>query len=288
MPKIWGGVTEIRDLGEVAEQCPQCQTLMPCLLRSVSRGSYLFFVRTTAPTMERSALCTGCLRAFPCEHWRYAAVVPIQQAKSLPLEDLLARTNPALAERQQMREQVSALGGDARFTFACEQLEGMRPGALRSCLLQRLLAWERLPEDQRASLGQQIGAQTRAWQLARQIAPGFPGHAGCLTLAALAFVVGAVFAWFPEVRNWLWGTITVAAALGAAAIVNHLLFTRWVSHWTRSVLIPAADDANICLRSFVAVIDDVPGSRLGLSEEVWPIKDQLETIRAVLAAEGKL
>ena len=46
---------------------------------------------------------------------------------------------------------------------------------------------------------------------------------------------------------------------------------------------PAQDSLDI-----VAVVDDVPGSPLGSTEDLRPMKDQLETIRAVLTAEGKL
>jgi hypothetical protein len=40
----------------------------------------------------------------------------------------------------------------------------------------------------------------------------------------------------------------------------------------------------------VAVVDDIPGSPLqpGLTEELWPMKVQLESIREVLITEGKL
>src|SRR5215831_2876958 len=126
MRSIWGPVTEIRDLGVVAEQCPHCERVMPCLLRSVCRGNYVFFMKTAAPIKESCCLCTVCLKALPCEHWRYAAVVPIREAKALPIGDLLARTNPGLAERLQLKEQISALGGDASFAVAYEQLESMR------------------------------------------------------------------------------------------------------------------------------------------------------------------
>jgi hypothetical protein len=94
MRTIWGPVTEIRDLGVVAERCPQCERIMPCLLRSVSRGNYVFFLKTTVPTTESSCLCTACLKTFPCEQWRYTTVVPTGEAKALPVEDLLPRTNP--------------------------------------------------------------------------------------------------------------------------------------------------------------------------------------------------
>jgi hypothetical protein len=243
----------------------------------------------TQLSWERSCLCTGCHKAFPCEHsWRYAAVVPIQEAKALPMEVLLTRTNPLLAERIQFKEQVRALGGDARFAVAYEYLEAMRPGALRSGLLQQLLDWDRLEEEQRALLGQQIAARARAWQFARQIAPGFPEPAGCLTPAVAALVVGLAFLWVLVIRSWLWGTSTAVAAFIAATLVNDLLLKRRVHRWTRMVLVPEAQDANVSLDGFVAVVGDVPGSRLGLTEDLWPIKDQLETIRGVLFADGEL
>src|SRR5580704_17648152 len=148
MRTIWGPVTEIRDLGVVAEQCPQCERIMPCLLRSVSRGNYVFFLKTTEPATENSCLCTACLKTFPCEQWRYTTVVPIREAKTLPVEDLLPRTNPGLAECLRLKQQICALGGDASFAAAYEQLEAMRPGALRSSLLKQLLDWDRMTLEQ--------------------------------------------------------------------------------------------------------------------------------------------
>jgi hypothetical protein len=289
MRSIWGAVTEISDLGVVAEHCPHCERLMSCLLRSVCRGDYVLFVKMTAPPRESTCLCTGCLKAFPCDHfWRYAAVVPIQEAKTLPLEDLLARTNPVLAERLKFKEQVRALGGDARFAIAYEHLEAMRPGALRSDLLRQLLDWDRLEEEQRALLGQQIATRARAWQLARHLAPGFPRSAGCLTVTVAVLLVAQTFLWLPAIRDWLRGSVAVAASVIVAMLFNQKLFRQAVRRWTRKVLIPESQDANVSLDCFLAVVDDIPGSRLGLVEDLWPMKDQLETIRGVLVAEGKL
>jgi hypothetical protein len=245
-------------------------------------------MKTAAPIEENSCLCTACLKAFPCERWRYATAVPIREAKALPIEDLLPRTNPGLAERLQLEEQISALGGDACFGVAYGQLEGMRPGALRSGLLKQLLGWNGLTAEQRPVLGQQIGAHARAWQFARQIAPAFPDHAGCLPAALAALVVWSAFLWAPAVHNWLWGGVTLAAGLGAATLTRLLLVTRDVRQWTREVLIPEAHDANVSLACLLAVVDDVPESRLGMTEDLWPMKVQLETIRRVLSAEGRL
>jgi hypothetical protein len=288
MRAIWGQAIRVTDLGVVAEQCPYCERTMPCLLRSVCQINYVFFLEDTGLKRESSCFCTGCHKAFPSEHWRYAAVLPIQEAKNLPPEDLLARTNPSLSDRFALKEQVSALGSDARFAVAYEQLEQLRPGALRQGLLHQLLGWERLADAQRALLGQQIGGRSRAWQLARQIEPGFPHHVGCLPVAVVALILGPAFLWVPTVRSWLWGSVLVVAGFGAAAYIAHALFSLRVREWTRKVLIPEAQDAKVSLDCFVAVVDDVPGSPLGLTEALRPMKDQLETIRGVLIAEGKL
>jgi hypothetical protein len=254
----------------------------------VCRGHYACFVKTTGPAIERSCLCTGCHKPFLGEHWRYAAVLPIGEARALPPEDLLARTNPVLAERIQLKELVRALGGDHRFAVAYEQLEQMRPGALRSGLLRQLLAWDRLPEEQRTLLAEQVAARARAWQFSRQIALAFPDHTAPLAAMVAALVLGPVFLWIPGARSWLWGGATVVAGLVAAWLVGNTIYIRRVRRWTRQTLIPEAQDANISLGCLLDVVDDVPGSRLGLMEDLWPMKVQLETIRGVLTSDGIL
>jgi hypothetical protein len=245
-------------------------------------------MKTPAPTEESSSLCTACLQALPCEHWRYATVVPIRKAKALPIEDLLARTNPGLAERLQLREQIRNLGGDAAFGLAYEQVERLRPGALRSRLLKQLLGWNGLTVEQRTLLGQLIGAHARAWQFACQIAPAFPAQAGFRPAALAALAVWSAFLWLPAVHSWLWGSITLVTGLVAAVLTRQLFVTRNVCQWTRKVLIPEAQDANVSLDCLLAVVEDVPGSRLGMIEDLWPIRNELEAIHRVLSAEGRL
>jgi hypothetical protein len=289
MRKLWGTFTEASDLGVVAERCPYCAQIVPCLVRSVLRGHYVLFVKVADDDAERSCLCTLCLQEFACEHWRYAALVQAREAKALRLEDLLARTNPGRVEFLQLKEQVRALGGDARFAIAYEQIDGMREGALRSKMMKQLLGWDRLTEEQRALLAQQIAALVRAWELARRIAPTFPGRsAGCFTVPLFALVVASAFLASPTVRSWLWGGVTVVAGCGAAALTSYLFLARRVREWTRKKLIPKAEDDHVSLACFLAVVDDLPGSRLDMLEELWPVKVHLKTIRAVLTAEGQL
>ena len=160
--------------------------------------------------------------------------------------------------------------------------------ALVADLLKRLLGWDGLAAEQRTLLGQLIGAHARAWQFARQVAPTFPAQVGFRRAALAALAVWSAFLWVPAVHSWLWGSITLAAGLVAAALTRQLLLTRNVCQWTRQELIPEAQEANVSLTCLLAVVEDVPGSRLGMMEDLWPIRNELEAIRRVLSAEGRL
>ncbi len=285
---IGGPVTEVRELGVVAEQCPCCARVKSCTVRAVCQGWRFFFVKKAADPKEISCVCGTCGTSFPCELWRYAMLLPAPQASALAVKDLLEQTNPRLAERLQLQEQVYSLGGDARFAAAYEQLEGMRPGELRSLLLQHLLVWDCLGEEQRARLVQRIGDCARAWLVARQVAPGFPEHAGTLPAFLAALAAWSAFAWAPAVRDWIWGPLVALAGCGAAALTAHVLLKRRVRGWSREVLVPAAQRANVSLACFLGVVDDLPGTRQHVMDDTWPLKDQVETIRGVLAADGRL
>ena len=122
----------------------------------------------------------------------------------------------------------------------------------------------------------------------RQDSAGLKVEAGCLAVALPALVIWSALLWAPPARSLLGGILTPLAGFVAAVLANHLLVSRNVRHWTRNMLIPEADEANVSLDCFLAVVDDLPESRLGLREDVWPLKAELQTIRGVLVSEGKL
>jgi hypothetical protein len=288
MWNIWGPATEIKHLGVVAERCPFCERIVPCNVRAVCQGDYVFFLKVAATTEKTSCTCQVCAGSFPCMLWCYPDLVPAQEASAVSVDDLLARTNPGLAERVQLKEQVSALGGDARFTTAYEQLDGMPAGELHAGLLKELLDWGRLKDEQRDRLVQRIGSCARAWQFAREMAPEFPGH-GCLPPLLAALVVWSALLWEPAARGRLWGAITVVAAgCVAAALISHVLLARRVRRWAREVLVFEAQRANVSLPCFLAVVDDLSGTRFHVLDDLWPVKDQIERIRGVLVADRRL
>ena len=288
MRTFFGSVNETHDLGVVGEHCPHCDRVTSCLLRRMRRGNYISFVKMAELSRESSCMCTNCLKTFPGKpYWSYAEVAPIRKARTLGIEEILAKTNPILADRIRLKEQIRELGGDERFVVAYDNVEGMRPGRLRDDLLRKLLDWPHMPEEQRAELSQQIGELSRAWQFAREIAIGFPRSPGSPAYA-VAIVAGLILFCLPMPNRWVWGTITAGAGLIVTLVVEQNLLKQSVSRWARQVLIPEAEVMNVSLDRFVTVVDDIPSSKLGLTEDLWPVKDQLQNICETLNAAGNL
>ena len=273
-------MTEIADAGVMAERCPHCERITPCLLRSVRQSYFILFVKTASSSHDNSGFCTECHQAFHCDPWRYLCVVPLTEAKGLGIEELLTRTNPILVERVRMKELIAALGGDARFAEAHQQLEELHTGELRSRLLQELLNWVRLDEEARTALVQQIADLARAWKFALHIARGFPSHVGCLPGIVAGLVVWLlVFVPALALRNRLLISASFLLSFVAAALAGQVLLESQIRRWTRKVLIPECCDAKVSFASFAEVVDDLAGSPLDKLEALWLVKLNLETIR---------
>jgi hypothetical protein len=218
-------------------------------------------------------------------------VVALREAKDLGIEELLTRTNPMLAERVRMNEVIAALGGDARFAQAHQQLEEMHAGKLRSRLLEELLTWARLGEEVRTALAQQIADRARAWKFALHIAPGFPSHVGYLPAIVAGLVVWLLlFVSALALRHWRRGLLVGASfflAFLAAALAGQVLRAPQIRRWTRNVLLPECCDAKVSFVSFAEVVDDLDGSPLDRLEPLWPVKLNLETIRQASKIAGE-
>lgn len=289
MRTFCGAVTETHDLGVVVEHCPHCSQLKPCLLRTVSQGNYVCFVKIAELLRESSCMCTECLTPFAGKpYWSYAKVVSIRDARGMELDDLLTKTNPILADRCHFKEQIGALGGDARFAVSYEHVEGLWPGKMRSKLSQDLMNWPRLNEVQRSELEEQVEARSRAWNFARQMSVGFPTSSGSLVFFLSSPLFGLILIAMLVTRNWLWGCSALALSVLAATGLESILFKRTVRRWALDVLAPEAQKVNIRLEDFVAVVDDITKSQLGLTEGLWPMREQLQNIRQTLIATGKL
>lgn len=285
MRTLFGTVNETKDLGVVAEHCPHCNALTSCLLRMVTHGHYILFAKIADPLRQSSCLCTECLKPFPGQaHWSYAAVVPLRDARKTDLNDILAKTNPNLADRIRLKEAIGELGGDKRFAVAYENVEGLRPGSLHADKLEKLLEWPQLSELQRNELEGQIGSLSRAWRFTREMAIGFPKSSGSLAFFLSGPVFGLIVIGMIVTRHWIWGGALLVASVIIAAALEYILHRRSVRKWTRQVLVPEAHKVNVTLDQFAAVVDDIPSNKRGLTEDLWPMKDQLPNIRAAWMA----
>ena len=289
MRRFFGAVTETKDLGVVAEQCPHCDSLKPCLLRIVSHGHYICLIKVADPARESSCLCTDCLKPFPGKpYWSYAEVVSIRDAVGADLDNLLTKTNPILADRIRLKEQIRELGGDERFAIAYENVEGMRPGRLRSRLLKNLVDWPKLTDMQRDEAAEEIGGLSRAWKFARHMAVGFPKSSGSLLFYLSLLIFALIVIGMLITRSWIWGGLLLAMCVLISTVLESYLFKRSVAEWARRALVTEAQETKIPLAQFVAVVDDIPGCKLGLTEDLWPLREQLPNIRQTLVAEGQL
>jgi hypothetical protein len=285
MRSFWGPAAERGELGVVAEHCPFCHRTTPCTVQASYLGWYVCFVKLLTDAQKTCCRCSACGASFPRQLWRYADLLPAAEAESLSIDELLARTNPSLAERLQWKQQVCDLGGDASFVAAYEGLDEMRPGRLHSGLLRQLRDWARLGKAERAALVERVGSCARAWQLARQMAPTFPTHAGSLPALLAAVLVWSALLWIPF-RGWKWGALTVVVGCAVAALVRQLFLARQVRRWTLEVLVPEARRVNVSLACFLAVVEDLPGDNADLFNDLWPVRDQVEIIRKMLSLEG--
>ena len=239
MRTIWGPVTEVRDLGVVAEQCPYCEQVLPCFLRSVCRGHYVFFVKTTVPTGETSCLCTVCLKAFPCEHWHYADLVSIREAKALPVEDLLARTNPGLAERRQLNEQIGP-GGRYRLRSCLSAARGNAIGCVALAVAEAIARpgppaprAEHLAEA--ANCGAGPGLALRSTDQERVSgSPWLPDRRPCRARRRLGVSLD------PRIPQLAGCGHHRGGRFRGRTLANTALMRQRVFRWTREILIPEA------------------------------------------------
>src|SRR5262245_11674667 len=96
---IWGDVSDVKDIGTVAERCPHCGCVSLCRVAARSQGYHLYFITLASAVTEALGTCRSCGGQFRCELWRYQSLVPDIEAVTITMESLLERTNPSLKER---------------------------------------------------------------------------------------------------------------------------------------------------------------------------------------------
>ena len=209
------------------------------------------------PTGETSCLCTVCLKAFPCEHWHYVALVSIREARALPVEDLLARTNPGLAERRELNEQISALGGDTEFAVSLISSSRKCARCIALAVVEAVARPGPAAQEQNSLLSQRIVEQAPGLALRSTGQERVPVSPWLPDRAASALVAGSAFLWIPASPNWLGAGITAGTGFAAAASPTACSQCRTTSHGPRTILFTA----KIVIETVLFTAQRQPGSQ---------------------------
>jgi cytochrome c biogenesis DsbD-like protein len=284
---IWGDVQGEKELGVVAEQCPYCDRLAPCYVTARVQGLHVYFITLAETATDAGCRCGACGGQFRRELWQFKEFVPPVEAHTLPLEVLLQRTNPLLAERLEWKRVQEEFAADPLFLPALQSAEQLRLGPLRTRLMKELRQWDRLEEKRRTDLAHTAHEAARALRFLQSRAGQLPGSAGCLWGLLVCVSVWSAFLWAPAVRTLLGGALTVFAGLVAGTGVLQLLDSRRVKQWTREVFIPEGEKEGIDFGQLVAVLDDLPPPSPHGHDELHRWREHAGEVLEELAASGK-
>ena len=115
--------------GIVAEACPRCGGARPFKVFDIYSTWHVYYISLGRGTRQASTMrCVECGTGFSVVHGRYAEVVPVGEARALPWEELVRRSNPALLERGGApgAASVPEAGGAAVRCRSCGQVREAR------------------------------------------------------------------------------------------------------------------------------------------------------------------
>ena len=150
---LWGTYTSKQDRGVVAEACPSCGSLAPCLITDDYSLPHVFFIpcgeRRVTGSVRR---CLACNAEGDCWAAGYARVLPAKVAGTMNLDELTRQTNPGLARLREARHDAAeaarqdpeeGLRADAFVRDIAPEAPGMGgviPSLLVTCLMILLVA----------------------------------------------------------------------------------------------------------------------------------------------------
>ncbi len=125
--------------GVVAERCTECDVITRMVVTLHYEVSHVYWVSVGEGTPRQTSLrCTGCRNHFFFKRSRFAEILPIEYAQELAMDELIVRTNPALATEIGLlsRPAPTVPGGNARDATApcrCESCGHERQRPFRFC-----------------------------------------------------------------------------------------------------------------------------------------------------------
>ncbi len=284
---LWGGTSGEKSFGIVAERCPRCGTVGPCLVTGQTQGIHIYFV-TLAESISRAfATCASCHLSFECQAWRYPFILPPSEVASLSTGELLTKTNPELRVRIDREKLLSRFDGDETFEAARLSVESLRSGKLRDRLWAGLAGWERLKGRERIDLAREAGELALALKFAESVSSRVPSNAGCLIALVVCLAVWSALAWAPEVRK----NLPLAVGTGFLGIIagggiQQAIFGRRMRRWVNDVLIPEGKKSGVAFPRLLDLIDNLPHPGPRNDDVLRHLKEGIDLIRKELAATG--
>jgi hypothetical protein len=285
---VWGPSTGVKELGVVAEQCPICKCISPCRLVGRFEGFHVYFITMAASVTKTACTCSLCGGQFPGEFWRYGSPVPPALADSMPIEELIKRTNPGLKDRIEHEQKLEQHQADPQFTKVLKSLEQLRPGNLHKQLMNELLQWDQMDDIQRVDLVTRTYNMVNSLAFARSIVGQMPQYTGCFIIFLSCAAVWFALLFIPGFRNLLWGGISLFACLAVAGSAWQMLLVHHIRSWTKDVLVPEGKKIGIDFHCFMAVLADLPPSSPQSEDELRHLKEYENVIREELVAAGAI
>jgi hypothetical protein len=109
---IWGKKAKDQPAGMVADRCPTCGTVTAFKITNHYSVSHVYYIPLGSGQLINSSMtCASCGTKLLANPSQYATTIGINSPSQIPLEELLQRTNPRLAQATAQRAQLEAIAG---------------------------------------------------------------------------------------------------------------------------------------------------------------------------------
>ncbi len=289
---LFGRWIGYRDMGTVAELCPECRHLGPCAV-TCRTVHFLFLPVFFSKASATFCTCEACGAQFFVEQSQYKSFVASADALEMPLETLADETNPAMLEHLQWAQRRQEFAADPDFTAIAATAEQLGQGRLSARFVQGLQEWDRLDDQRRVELTKSAHDLAQVLEFARAVVAKAPGLGGCMAGSLACLAVWSTFAVLRATGRLFLGAATGFVGLMAGPLlgmgVMQWLQWRRICRWAAQVIIPEGEKANIDFAQLAAVCLDqpAPGS-IRPTNYLGPLREHALTVVNLLVAAGKV
>ncbi len=309
---FWGTQTQREVLGIAADLCANCNALQTFMITDHYKSDHIQFIRTSAwGYVATTKKCASCGTERVCNKRSYGALISLAE-QSLPIEEILKRTNPRIAAKLNDEARKELLGNSsapakpespAERAKSKEELKDLRKvfegvednDAETYKLKEKLNLWDKLNAGQRRELAELVQAyqskrvrlaDTKDFLISMSLQfPGGMGKAGLVAaLVLFAAWVGCIY-FVPEELRWYFAIgglpIMLCILLSMALLLDYCV----AEAWYRTTLIPRAFAEHISADLLIAVAKDPSLWNIEEWNAAGRILDHRETLATLLEME---